>query len=212
MCQHAQPEESWADVLNKTGTQCFCWPSFLWTVSKLSQLSRNFHNVVFFWNSCIVLNISCSLKVGIEKLAPFFLSVKQSEIQPEYMKWKWHTTDANPFRESSLRDMKLCVEYSIISAAPWECTPAQKQAVVTPAHRRVTAVTQTTRWKQLKAKMLSFYESDEYKQWSQAKHKVTKEVVKEPWANGARQNKEIKGSELEIHLKFTNWLKRKLEK
>lgn len=60
--------------------------------------------------------------------------------------------------------------------------------------------------------MLSFYESDEYKQWSQAKHKVTKEVVKEPWTNGARQNKEIKGSELEFHLKFTNWLKRKLEK
>lgn len=100
--------------------------------------------------------------------------------------------------------MKLCVEYSIISAAPWECTPAQKQAVVTPAHRGVTAVTQTSRWKRLKAKMLSFYESDEYKQRSQAKHKVTKEVVKEPWANGARQNKEIKGSELEFHLKFTN--------
>lgn len=74
--------------LTRLGLSVFVGHPFCELSQSLSQLSRKFHNVVFFWNSCIVLNISCSLKVGIKKLAPFFLSVKQSEIQPEYMKWK----------------------------------------------------------------------------------------------------------------------------
>lgn len=76
MCQHAKPEESWADVLNKTGTQCFCWPSFLWTVSKFVPAQQELSQ------RCVFLELLHSAKYfmftesGNQEACPFLWEVE----------------------------------------------------------------------------------------------------------------------------------------
>lgn len=210
MCQHAQPEESWADVLNKTGTQCFCWPSFLWTVSKLSQLSRNFHNVVFL-ELLHSAKYFMFTKSGNREACPFLSLCKAVRNTARVYEVEVTYNRCEPFQRIIFKGYEtLCWVLNHISSTVGMYSSTEA-GCCDPSSSEGNCSNTNNQMETAEGKNVIFLWKW-WIQWSQAKHKVIKEVVKEPWANGARQNKEIKGSELEFHLKFTNWLKRKLEK